>query len=485
MSTLRAHFRSVLRVHTGEGGFSIIEGVMAGMILALGAFAVGSSLSTALQVTGYARQKQGAEALANQAIEQARALAYDNLGLLDAGPLAHSADPTNPDYWIDQTNQTFDPDGSGLAQQPESLVLGVAGSSVSHGPALLTRSNTQYSIYDYVTWVDSPAVSGVQDAKRVTAVVAWKTLTGVPKQIKVSSLFANLVPSPVASTPPANRPPQVSCPTSSSSGLTANFTAVASDPDGSITRVDWDFGDGTILTNGGTLAGHTYASAGTYHVANAVFDNAGAAASNDGLNCEVTVLPPDPGADVIPPSGTVSIANGSTYTKTTQLTLYLSATDNVGVTAMAFSSDGLNFGSSVPYSTTVLFTLPSGDGTRTVYAVFSDAAGNRSVPASDTIILDTVAPSPPTGLTVDRTNLGKTFAILQWTASSSGDVAGYQVFRRPTTSSTFSPIACNYIYGSPTKCKDPSEAKGTTYVFYVVAVDQAGNLSGPSNQVSA
>jgi 6-phosphogluconolactonase (cycloisomerase 2 family) len=50
----------------------------------------------------------------------------------------------------------------------------------------------------------------------------------------------------------------------------------ASDPDGSITRYDWDFGDGTTLTNGGPQVAHVYAQPGTYEARLVVTDNEGA-----------------------------------------------------------------------------------------------------------------------------------------------------------------------------------------------------------------
>jgi DNA-binding beta-propeller fold protein YncE len=50
----------------------------------------------------------------------------------------------------------------------------------------------------------------------------------------------------------------------------------ASDADGSITRYDWDFGDGNTLANGGPQVGHVYAKAGAYEVRLVVTDNEGA-----------------------------------------------------------------------------------------------------------------------------------------------------------------------------------------------------------------
>jgi serine protease len=61
--------------------------------------------------------------------------------------------------------------------------------------------------------------------------------------------------------------------TSSSTGLTVNFTDASSDSDGSIVSRSWNFGDGTTST--ATNPSKTYAAAGTYNVQLTVTDNGG------------------------------------------------------------------------------------------------------------------------------------------------------------------------------------------------------------------
>lgn len=51
--------------------------------------------------------------------------------------------------------------------------------------------------------------------------------------------------------------------------------AASSDPDGTVARFDWNFGDGTTLADGGPTPTHTYATAGTYTVSLIVTDNEG------------------------------------------------------------------------------------------------------------------------------------------------------------------------------------------------------------------
>lgn len=99
--------------------------------------------------------------------------------------------------------------------------------------------------------------------------------------------------------------------------------------------------------------------------------------------------------DKTSPTGTVLINNGSTYTKSTSVTLNLSAIDTggSGLYQMQFSNDNLNWSAPETYATSKAWTLTTGDGTRTVYAKFSDKAGNWSAVYSDTIILDTTKPT--------------------------------------------------------------------------------------------
>jgi len=99
-------------------------------------------------------------------------------------------------------------------------------------------------------------------------------------------------------------------------------------------------------------------------------------------------------SDTTPPTGTVTINAGASYTKTIVVTLTLSATDNSGaVSQMQCSNDNVTYSAAEAYATSKSWTLASGDGTKTVYAKFKDAAGNWSAAVSDTIILDSTPPA--------------------------------------------------------------------------------------------
>ncbi|WP_419470356.1 LamG-like jellyroll fold domain-containing protein [Candidatus Kuenenia sp.] len=104
-------------------------------------------------------------------------------------------------------------------------------------------------------------------------------------------------------------------------------------------------------------------------------------------------------ADTTAPKCSISINSGDAYTSTMGVILKLSATDNVGVTGYYLSTSSttpaasatgwVSVTSTTSYTEDVSYTLSSGDGTKTVYVWYKDAAGNVSNTASDAILLDT------------------------------------------------------------------------------------------------
>lgn len=110
--------------------------------------------------------------------------------------------------------------------------------------------------------------------------------------------------------------------------------------------------------------------------------------------------------DTTPPTSTSVVVNsGAAATTTASVTLTLGA---VGASTMIVGNTSDFVGSSyVTYTTSLAWTLTSGNGVKTVYAKFKDAAGNISGVVSDTITLDSAAtpeqttppattPEPPT-----------------------------------------------------------------------------------------
>ncbi len=170
-------------------------------------------------------------------------------------------------------------------------------------------------------------------------------------------------------------------------GSTIALAATATD-NGTMARVDF-YADSTLIASDYTAPYTAQWDSTLYvsglHTLRAVAYDTAALSSSSAVNVNL---------DNSLPTGTISINNGAVATNTRAVTLYLSATDeNSAVTRMAFSTNGTTWSSTVAYAPTYAYTLPSGAGVKTVYARFTDAAGNVSAPASDTIIYDNSAPN--------------------------------------------------------------------------------------------
>jgi len=91
------------------------------------------------------------------------------------------------------------------------------------------------------------------------------------------------------------------------------------------------------------------------------------------------------------PTGSVTINDGASRTRSRSVTLTLRATDpspgGSGVSQMRISNtqSGLSSATWEPYSTTKAWSLSTGQGTKTVYVQYLDGAGNRSAVVTDTI----------------------------------------------------------------------------------------------------
>jgi putative AlgH/UPF0301 family transcriptional regulator len=105
--------------------------------------------------------------------------------------------------------------------------------------------------------------------------------------------------------------------------------------------------------------------------------------------------------DTTPPTGTIQINNGADWTKEVSVALTLDDQGS-GATQMSFSTYNTNWSDWETFATSKSYTLPTGDGSITVYARLQDAAGNMStMEISDSITLDTTAPAAPTLTTSD------------------------------------------------------------------------------------
>ncbi len=107
--------------------------------------------------------------------------------------------------------------------------------------------------------------------------------------------------------------------------------------------------------------------------------------------------------DPTPPTATVLLFGGRASTNQLTIPVTVGGTEDLsGVTEMAFSFDGITFGSWLPFQTATTIVVPAGDGSRMLWAKVRNGVGLESSSVADAITIDTVSPTviaiaPPPG----------------------------------------------------------------------------------------
>jgi type II secretory pathway pseudopilin PulG len=167
-----------------EAGMTIIEVVVAAMVLALGAAATFGVLTSATKNTQRAKATQVALNRAQLEMETLRSLEDDQLAMTGAPP--HSNNPLNPNYRVSNQNfaLTREPPGNyaSMVFKGGSLYGGdiIEGGIVSPGPTPFTSGDVSGKIYRYIVWRDDttcPAATcpGLQDYKEIVVAVKLDT----------------------------------------------------------------------------------------------------------------------------------------------------------------------------------------------------------------------------------------------------------------------------------------------------------------------
>jgi len=167
-------------------GMTLVELMVAISIIAIIMSGLALSIGVDYKAVALARARQVAESVANKRIEELRDVDYSSLAL--SSQPAHSTDSTNPDYFVSSDGTTYDVTGSG---QNEALIVASTG-GVLHLESPVTVGTTVVDVYQYVTWVDDPSISGAQNLKRLSVVVQYHTIpiVGGSKMFRESQIFS-------------------------------------------------------------------------------------------------------------------------------------------------------------------------------------------------------------------------------------------------------------------------------------------------------
>jgi subtilisin family serine protease len=175
------------------------------------------------------------------------------------------------------------------------------------------------------------------------------------------------------------------------------------------------------------------------------------------------------------PTGTLNIAGNAVVTKDLKVTLELSATDASGVTRMCVSNTATCTAWRT-YATSLVWTLSSGSGAKTVHVTYEDTWGNLSPVYTDTITLD-ITPPTHTGFTATA---GSKSVALSWGAATDplSGLSGYKVvFGTGSTTPSSCSVGTVAYTGTATTFNHTGLTSGTVYNYRLCANDAAGNAS--------
>lgn len=167
-----------------EGGFTIIEVIVAALVVSMAAMATFGILGAATKNTYRAKQTQVALDRAQQELEVLRGLTSNEVALTTTPP--HSANTLSPNYRVN--NGEFAMKSSPPSEYRRMVVQGeelyggtgeagvITGAVINPGPTHFTSGDISGSIYRYVVWrndekCSEAACPGTQDYKQVIVAV--------------------------------------------------------------------------------------------------------------------------------------------------------------------------------------------------------------------------------------------------------------------------------------------------------------------------
>ncbi len=164
---------------TRQDGFTIVEVMVAAVLLVVGSMAVFAIVSASTRTSFSAEQSQVASNLLQSEVERVRGLSYGEIALTSMPAAAD--DPDDPRSRV--SGSGFDIDGGSPTRMAPLVVEGgpqagtsetITGARVSPGPEAFTSGDVKGRVFRFIVWQDDPscAMPACQGLKRIVIVVA-------------------------------------------------------------------------------------------------------------------------------------------------------------------------------------------------------------------------------------------------------------------------------------------------------------------------
>lgn len=404
------------RLLRDERGTHMIELSVAAALMSVAVVGVMGSLAFGVTLVGGARQRSAGSTVASERLERVHNLPYERVALYEQP--THNPDPDHPDNKVTQDNLSYRVDET----TTEPLIVDTANGALKHLDDPFTLGGTEFSVHQYVTWVDDAQITGTQNYKRVIVVVTWKFPV---ESASTNSVTLSTFISDGSVTVPQNTPPP---PSPSPGPESTPPPEPESNPDACPGDTSGPTGEVEVLSGAGAEQG---------------------------------------------------------YTATTVVQVRLKATDPCGDIWAQLSNDGVTFTGVATLvsnvSSTVSWTIPNGEGTKTVHARFRDYAGNFSSVYTTNVVLDQTPPTIPSNFRVVSCTLsGNDRTVsLAWDASTDTNLLGYRLYRSVESASFQAVLTTSSLSASDTERKSHGSVR-----YMVRAYDKAGTESGDSNVLS-
>src|SRR5688572_29952382 len=167
----------------------MIEILLAILIGSVGVLSLIGTLDISRRVTSYSEMKEAASHVAEQSMEELRAVDYDELGLDGPPSPGSGTDENDPPYYIGGGGTTYRPDYD--SQNTEPLVIDATDGAVPAAAEAWSDGRIGGQIFRYVTCAAATAEECDQGPdtsayRRITVAVTVDTALGPQKPIVVS-----------------------------------------------------------------------------------------------------------------------------------------------------------------------------------------------------------------------------------------------------------------------------------------------------------